>query len=207
MAAKKGERKTWPIDIEASFYYRLDQWCTENIKNGATPEIPGIFTDLYNHKELCKEVFKEIKSDHKLEIGKSPIPGAGTGLFAKSDIEPYDDIYKSNPLIAVPIRTHPLSARMCDYCFGVALKRPTFFATMRQLPLKYVDSSQFCNTCKVAKYCSKVVKRLPSSGFVLTLYRSVKPKLGKHTINSNVAIWIRNPLVFMDVYCSNLLLR
>lgn len=107
---------------------------------------------LFRETELCQYLVDNITSSFDLEIRQSPIPGAGSALFTKTDIPDGEEVFQSQPLVsAVLDRTQ----NVCEYCFrdGDSRLHPSGRFRTRQDPLEIFSA---CGQCGISRFCSDV---------------------------------------------------
>jgi len=106
----------------------------------------------HNRPDLCKGILSTCTSAIPLEIKASSIEGAGSGLFAASDLESGCEIFRSQPLVNC---RDPTVTHVCDVCL-VSSKSEVHpdgrFITEDDKP----PTIKPCSGCKVARYCSPV---------------------------------------------------
>lgn len=117
----------------------------------ATPQSKPI----HEQPKLCDHILSRAsKSEVPLRIGQSPIPKAGSGLFAVNDIPAGSEIFRTSPLITVAESAYQ---GICDFCF---LNKNTsvnpngrFYGSAEDDVRPEITR---CGACRVASYCSKV---------------------------------------------------
>lgn len=112
---------------------------------------------IHEQPKLCDHILSRVsKSDASLRIGQSPIPKAGSGLFAVNDIPAGTEIFRSSPLITV---AESVYQGLCDFCFlnRASSVNPNghFYSSAEDDVRPEITR---CSACKVASYCSKVRK-------------------------------------------------
>lgn len=110
---------------------------------------------IHEQPKLCDHILSCVsKSDVSLRIGPSPIPKAGSGLFAVNDIPAGTEIFRTDPLIMVAESAHE---GICDFCL---LNRDTSVNGEGHFYSSDADDVRpkitCCVRCKIARYCSKV---------------------------------------------------
>lgn len=110
---------------------------------------------IHEQPKLCDHILGRVsKSEVSLRLGPSPIPNAGSGLFAVNDIPAGTEIFRTNPLIMVAESAH---TGTCDFCFvnrGSSVSREgRFYSSIHDNVRPEITR---CSSCRVARYCSKV---------------------------------------------------
>jgi hypothetical protein len=112
--------------------------------------------------EACEYILKRVMESVLLDIRKSTVPGAGSGLFTAVDLKPGQQIYTSTPLVSTV--NGGLEKVVCDNCYrtrvghlpGIAEDGTLFFDEEgRDEP--YIP----CPTCRICYYCNDV--RVPGT--------------------------------------------
>lgn len=106
---------------------------------------------------LVKGILQTVKTEFTLDIRKSEIPGAGSGLFAAGEIPEGSTIFTTDPIVAC---RHPEAKDGCDLCFFQG-KSSALHPSGR---FKNADDPQFemmkCSGCRVAQYCSRAHQKM-----------------------------------------------
>lgn len=110
---------------------------------------------IHEQPKLCDTILSRVsKSEVSLRIGQSPIPKAGSGLFAVNDIPAGSEIFRTSPLITV---AESVYTGICDFCF---LNRASSVNPDGRFYSSAEDDIRpeitRCGACRVASYCSKV---------------------------------------------------
>lgn len=107
----------------------------------------------YDDVQLCQSLLGGITTAHSLEIRKSEIPEAGSGLFSLDDVPEGEEIFRSSPLAECV--ANELADSVCDLCYTNTLSRVHSsgrFRTKDDAPLDMIT----CPGCGKCYYCSKV---------------------------------------------------
>jgi hypothetical protein len=88
-----------------------------DIKDASRTERQARLHHIHDDQALCELLLTEVKSTYAVEIRKSTISEAGSGLFAKQDISAFRDAFRSTPLFAMPVGG--ALSRVCGHCFAV----------------------------------------------------------------------------------------
>lgn len=151
---------------------------------------------VHEQPKLCNHILSHVsKSAVPLRIGPSPIPKAGSGLFAVNDIPAGTDIFRTSPLVMVAESAH---TGICDFCF---LNRDTsvnpngrFYGSVEDEVRPEITR---CGACRVAHYCSKVRTvnpfSQPLSDRVSTCDQSCQAKAWKSYHKYECAVLLENP--------------
>lgn len=110
---------------------------------------------IHEQPKLCDHILSSVaKSEVSLRIGPSPIPKAGSGLFAVNNIPAGTEIFRSSPLITV---AESVYKGICDFCFlnRASSVNPNgrFYGSAEDDVRPEITR---CGACRVASYCSKV---------------------------------------------------
>jgi hypothetical protein len=119
------------------------------------------------NRVICKYILSRVLKTVSLDIRKSTLPGAGSGLFTTVDLKPGQQIYTSTPLVAVV--NSGLEKAVCDNCYRTRVGHLPriaedgtlcFDAEREEAP--YIP----CPTCHICYYCDEV--RVP--GYCMDTY-------------------------------------
>ena len=135
----------------------------ENLK------VPTVTRPIHEDKELCNSFLSKVETAITLNILPSSIPGAGSGVFASTDLIAGEEIFRvPDPLVSCT--ENAATEFICDFCFYFEKSKvdPSgrFLTDNDQSPMVTV-----CNGCKLVRYCTKVNQDTPLTSHAFLLLR------------------------------------
>lgn len=124
-------------------------------------DLPHDTQTFHNDAQLCQYLLSGITTTHALDIRKSEISRAGSGLFTLNDIPDGEDIFRSLPLTECV--ADGLADSVCDLCYSNTSSKVHPSGRFR---IKDDVSSDMitCSGCGKCYYCSKVSQAVSQVG-------------------------------------------